>query len=88
MATSPRNKSSVSKKDNKSAKNPSIPELLQSNNMEIVVACLLLTGILRVENVQFYRSSRMSVNLSGSYGDFNNDSSKDDKIDDKGRLDG
>lgn len=77
MAPSPKNKSSASKKDNQSGKNPSIPELLQSNNMEIVVAFLLLTGILRVENVQFFRGSRMGVNLSGEYGSFNNDHSKD-----------
>jgi len=59
-------------KTNKSSKNskksePSIMDSLQGNNLEIIVAALLVTGKLRVDAVQLFRQATMIVSLVGQY---------------------
>ncbi|MGG0753648.1 hypothetical protein [Brevibacillus laterosporus] len=46
-----------------------------NNNLELIVAILLLTGKLRVDAVQLFRQATMIVSLTGKYitlGDLNN----------------
>ncbi len=40
---------------------------LQGNNLEIIVAALLVTGKLRVDAVQLFRQATMIVSLVGQY---------------------
>ncbi|OAB44191.1 hypothetical protein [Paenibacillus glacialis] len=65
--TSFRKKSKTNKSSKNSKKNESILDSLQGNNIEIIVAALLVTGKLRVDAVQLFRQATMIVSLVGQY---------------------
>ncbi|QDX94578.1 hypothetical protein EEL32_18110 [Brevibacillus laterosporus] len=68
-------KQSTNKKKKQSTNNSSILHCLNGNNLELIVAVLLLTGKLRVDAVQLFRQATMIVSLTGKYitlGDLNN----------------
>ncbi|QOT00011.1 hypothetical protein JNUCC42_04460 [Brevibacterium sp. JNUCC-42] len=67
--------SSSNVKKKRSTNNSSILNCLNGNNLELIVAVLLLTGKLRVDAVQLFRQATMIVSLTGKYitlGDLNN----------------
>ncbi|MBA4535368.1 hypothetical protein [Brevibacillus halotolerans] len=71
----PTNYSSNNKKKKQSTNNSSILHCMNGNNLELIVAALLLTGKLRVDAVQLFRQATMIVSLTGKYvtlGDLNN----------------
>lgn len=45
----------------------SILDALQGNNVELIVAALLITGKLKVDAVQLFRQATMIVSLVGQY---------------------
>ncbi|MFB0830642.1 hypothetical protein ACEU2D_13595 [Brevibacillus laterosporus] len=62
-------------KKKQSTNNSSILHCMNGNNLELIVAALLLTGKLRVDAVQLFRQATMIVSLTGKYvtlGDLNN----------------
>ena len=69
------NNSSSNAKKKQSTDYSSILQCLHGNNLELIVAVLLLTGKLRVDAVQLFRQATMIVSLTGKYitlGDLNN----------------
>lgn len=68
MASTKKARSSAAKKTNNSKNSSSAADsLLNGNQMEIIVAALLLTGKLRVDAVQLFRQATMIVSLTGRY---------------------
>lgn len=51
----------------KKTTNSTILGSLQGNNLEFIVAALLITGKLRVDAVQLFREATMIVSLVGQY---------------------
>ncbi|KQL43982.1 hypothetical protein AN963_21285 [Brevibacillus choshinensis] len=69
------NKSSGNAKEKQSTNSSSNLHCLNGNNLELIVAVLLLTGKLRVDAVQLFRQATMIVSLTGKYitlGDLSN----------------
>ncbi|MED4586102.1 hypothetical protein [Brevibacillus choshinensis] len=69
------NKSSNNAKEKQSTNSSSNLHCLNGNNLELIVAVLLLTGKLRVDAVQLFRQATMIVSLTGKYitlGDLSN----------------
>ncbi len=52
---------------NRKKSESSILDSLQGNNIELIVAALLVTGKLRVDAVQLFRQATMIVSLTGQY---------------------
>ncbi|RNB86984.1 hypothetical protein EDM56_14855 [Brevibacillus fluminis] len=75
-ASKTNNKRSNGNSTNKANKKQSCDNSwLAGNNLEIIVAFLLLSGKLRVDAVQLFRQATMIVSLTGKYitlGDLNN----------------
>lgn len=69
------NSSSSNGKKKQSTNSSSILHCLNGNNLELIVAVLLLNGKLRVDAVQLFRQATMIVSLTGKYitlGDLSN----------------
>ncbi|GIO05107.1 hypothetical protein J31TS6_11350 [Brevibacillus reuszeri] len=70
------NGSSNNGKRKQTTNGSSISHCLNGNNLEFLVAVLLLTGKLRVDSVQLFRQATMIVSLTGKYitlGDVSNE---------------